>query len=348
MSTDLRISRALAVPISESDIRINYYDTTKIIAAASTNSPTGAQAQFYSSDGGASWAQTSLPKVMGDTIHSDPTVDWTSDGTAWATTIGIQGGTLQLRSYRSNGFGETWNFDATLSGTQTNTDKPMMWVDHSPTSPFKDNIYVIWHNGLPVFVNRRTGPSGAWQTPIQVSGAETTGTGIGGDIKTNSFGDVFAFWPDTGSTNLFVAKSTDGGANFSAPVTIATTFDSYDIGIPSFAFRRALIYITGGAYRTPTKNRVFAVWTDLTGATGCNSPANEPGTSVSSTCKTRLWFARSVDGGTTWQAPSMINNQASLNDQFNPWFAVDDTNGTLVVIYYDTVNDPGRLRTDVW
>jgi hypothetical protein len=183
---------------------------------------------------------------------------------------------------------------------------------------------------------------------IQVSGAETTGTGIGGDIKTNSFGGVFALWPDTGGSNLFVAKSTDGGANFSVPVTITTTFDSYDIGIPNFAFRRALIYITGGAYRTPTKNLVFAVWTDLTGASGCNSTANEPGTSVSSTCKTRIWFARSVDGGTTWQAPSMINNQASLNDRFNPWFAVDDTNGTLVVIYYDTVNDPGRLRTDVW
>ena len=44
----------------------------------------------------------------------------------------------------------------------------------------------------------------------------------------------------------------------------------------------------------------------------------------------------------------MINNQASLNDQFNPWLAVDETNGRLVVIYYDTVDDPGRLRTDVW
>ena len=50
-----------------------------------------------------------------------------------------------------------------------------------------------------------------WQAPIQVSGAETTGTAIGGDVKTNSAGDVFAFWPDTGSRNLFVAKSTNGG-----------------------------------------------------------------------------------------------------------------------------------------
>jgi hypothetical protein len=343
--TDLRISGLQLIPLSESDIRVNFNDTSKIIAAANHS---GAQTQFYSSDGGASWAQTSLPKVLGDSFHSDPTVDWTSDGTAWATTIGIKGNTLQLRSYRSNDFGATWKFDATLSGSQTNTDKQIMWVDHSPTSPFKDNIYVIWHNGSPVFVNRRTGASGAWQTPLQVSGAETKGTGIGGDIKTNSFGDVFAFWPDTGSRNLFVAKSTNGGSSFSAPVTIATTFGAYDIGVPSFASRRALIYITGGAYRTTTKDLVFAVWTDLTGTAGCNSQPNEPDTNVSSTCKTRIWLSRSTDGGATWQAPTMINNQASLNDQFNPWLAVDETNGVLVVIYYDTVNDAGRLKTDVW
>jgi Neuraminidase (sialidase) len=44
----------------------------------------------------------------------------------------------------------------------------------------------------------------------------------------------------------------------------------------------------------------------------------------------------------------MINNQPSQNDQFNPWLAVDETNGNLIIIYYDTVNDTGRHKTDVW
>jgi hypothetical protein len=229
-----------------------------------------------------------------------------------------------------------------------------MWADHSPTSPFRDNIYAIWHTGRPVFVNRRTGPGGAWQTPIQVSGTETTGTGIGGDITTNSSGDVFAVWPDTGSRKLLVAKSTNGGVGFSAPITIATTFDAYDIGVPSFPNRRALIYLSAGAYRTATKDLVHVIWTDLTGTpgltgtSGCTTSSNEPGTNVSSTCKTRIWFARSTDGGATWSIPTMINNQASSNDQFNPRLAVDETDGTLMVIYYDTVGDSGRQRTDVW
>ena len=44
----------------------------------------------------------------------------------------------------------------------------------------------------------------------------------------------------------------------------------------------------------------------------------------------------------------MINNHPALSDQFNPRLAVDPTDGTIGVIYYDTVRDPGRLKTDVW
>ena len=54
------------------------------------------------------------------------------------------------------------------------------------------------------------------------------------------------------------------------------------------------------------------------------------------------------DGGATWSAPVKINNQASLNDQFNQWLAVDETTGLIGIMYYDTVGDSGRKKTDVW
>ena len=198
---DLRISGLQITPRSESDIALNINDTSKIIAGANA---IGASrlAQFFSADGGATWGQTTLSLEQGDTSHGDPAVGWTSDGTAWAAAIGIQGAPpdamrLQMRTYRSADFGQTWSFDDTPSASQTAADKAMMWVDSSATSLFRDNIYVIWHNGLPAFVNRRTGAAGAWQTPVQVSGAETTGTALGGAITTNSSGDVFAMWSDT-------------------------------------------------------------------------------------------------------------------------------------------------------
>jgi hypothetical protein len=349
-----RISGAQAAPRSESDIRVDIRIPNRIIAAAN-NLDSGGQAQFSSANGGTTWQQATLPLAGSDDFHSDPTVGWTSDGTAWTITLGIDtggifgiGAALRARAYRSTDGGATWSHDAVASGSQTAVDKEMMWVDRGAASPFANRIYVIWHNGQPAFVNRRTGPTGTWQTPVQVSGAETTGTAIGGDITTNSTGEVFAFWPDTGSRRLLVARSTNGGASFQAPVAIATTFAAYDIGVPAFAARRALIYLSGAAYRDAADNFVYAVWTDLTGAPGCTSSANEPGSNTASNCKSRIWFARSVDGGTTWQQPTMLNGQASRNDQFNPRLAVDDTDGTLMVAYYDTVGDPGRLRTNLW
>jgi hypothetical protein len=345
---DERISGAQLDPRSESSISIDPWDASKIIAASNNISGSGAQAEYYSTDGGVSWGQTTVPLTVNDAFDGDPTVDWTSDGTAWSVTIGIDAfvSTLQLRAYKSSDHGATWTFDTTLSGSQGFTDKEMLWGDHSGSSPYKDNLYVIWHNDAPVYISRRAG--GSWQTPIQVSGAETTGTGIGGDVKTNSAGVVFGTWPDTGGQAIWTVRSTDGGGSFSLPVKVANTFGSFDIGIPADDQRRVLIYASTGAHKDLSHDDVYVTWTDLSGAPGCTAPSNEPGFNPSSTCKTRIWFASSSDGGATWSAPKMINDQPSLNDQFFPWLNVDPATGALGVVYYDTVGDPGRLKTDVW
>ena len=346
--TNIRISGAQTSSRSESDIRVNYWNPTRIIGASNNISSSGQQAHFYSTDGGATWGQNYLALQTGDAFNSDPTVDWTSDGTAWATTMGINsaGTQLRIRAFKSTDNGATWTFDGTVSGSQTNTDKQIMWVDHSATSPYANNIYVCWHNGAPQFVGRRT--SSGWSTPLQISGTETTGTAIGCDVKSNSSGDVFVFWPATGNRRILVSKSTNGGVSFGTPVIARTTFDSYDIGVPSFNGRRILMYASGGAYRTSTKNNVYLTWTDLSGDTGCTTATNEPGSNAASTCKTRIWFSRSTDGGATWSAAVKINNQSSLNDQYNQWLVVDEATGQLAVMYYDTVDDSTRKKTHVY
>ena len=350
MATNVRLSGAQTSARSESDIRFNYNNLNQIIAA-SNNLSFSPQAQFYSGDGGQSWGQSYLPAQTGDTNQSDPCVDWTSDGTAWALTVGV-GSSNVVRAFKSINAGASWSYDAVVSGSQTNVDKPMLWVDHSPSSPYKDTIYALWWNSGPTYVNRRTGPSGSWQTPVQVSGAETTGGSDGGDIKTNTFGDVFAFWPSESDQKLFVAKSTDGGVTFTAlgsPVEIATTFASFLYHVPSDEpSRGTLLYITGGAYRTATIDNVYAIWMDLAGGSGCSSSSDQPATDVTSSCKTRIWYSRSIDGGVHWDPPVKINDQASLNDQFFPRLAVDETSGDMMVVYYDTVGDPGRKKTDIW
>jgi hypothetical protein len=345
---NLRISGLSSFPRSESDIRVFYGDRRKVIAASNDLGSSGTQAEYWSGDGGATWSRSELPLLFEDDFHTDPTVDWTSDGTAWSTTIGVTGGgdALRLRLYKSTDGGATWSFDSTFSGSQDATDKQMVWIDHSAASPYRNSIYAIWHNDAPVYMNRRR--NGAWASPVRVSGGETTGTGIGGDVKTNSAGIVFGFWPDTGSRRIFLVRSTNGGSSYTAPALLASTFDSYDIGVPAQNERRALVYVSGGAYRTAAKNLVYAAWTDLSGATGCRAPSDEPGSNAASACKARIWLSRSTDGGVTWGAKKMLNNQAGKNDQFNQALVVDEATGALAVIYYDTVGDAARRKTNVW
>ena len=360
MPKNVPITQDTSNPYSESDISINPVNLQLMIAGSNSNAAS-TQAQYWSNDGGATWNQSNLPLNVGDSFQSDPAVGWTSDGNAWALTIAIQlSGNLIVRSFKSVDGGQTWTFDSVVSGTQTFTDKPLLWVDRVPSSPFRDNMYAVWHLNAQCYVSVRAGTAGTWQTPIQVSGSETSFTADGGDVKTNAFGDVFAFWPDAGGQTLRVAKSINGGASFNAlaggPIQIASTSGSFTIKIPAQDARLAsgggtigtLIYVTGGAFRTATEDLVFACWHDLDGGPGCNAEVDQPIGNVLSPCKTRIFFARSTNGGATWGPSQKLNDQPALNDQFFPRFIVDDTTGILAVVYYDTIKDPNRVKTDIW
>ena len=55
-----------------------------------------------------------------------------------------------------------------------------------------------------------------------------------------------------------MVKSTNGGTSYGAPVKLVTTYDSYDIGVPSFSSRRILLHGNEGvaAAQEPRITRV--------------------------------------------------------------------------------------------
>lgn len=359
--SNVRISGpAPTIARAESDIRVFQGNPNVIVAACNNNTGSGGQTQIYSTDGGSTWNQTTLP-LMDDDFHSDPAVDFTSDGTAWSLAIGFDADhyALRVRAFHSekdaqgNNDYSRWVPAGTPSGGHTRADKALMWIDHSATSPFRDTIYAIWNFERHTYVSRRP-PGFSWSGPIQVSGTETKSPSNGGDIKANSSGDVFAFWP-SGTKEIYLAKSTNGGNTFSTPIKIASTIGSYQIGVPAFNGdgsllpHRPLLYTSGGTYRTSTKNHVYVAWMDLN-QDGCSAPCPYSGScpNPSPSCKTRIWFSRSTDGGLTWEPKRMLMNQQSANDQFNPRLNVDEATGELTVIYYDTILDPNRLQTHVF
>jgi hypothetical protein len=343
---NVRISGRNLTRRSESDIRV-FSGNPKQIIAASNNVNTGQQAQYFSTDGGASWRQALLPLAEGDSSQADPAVDWTSDGKAWALTIGVSAspGILQLRVYRSDDGGQTWVFDGTASGEQTSADSPRMRVDISPMSPTRDTIYTIWRNDRPAFVNRRT--ASGWRVPMQVSGAETTGVAVGGDITTNSAGEVFAVWPDTGSRKLFFVRSQNGGDSFSPPIPVARTIGSYGIAVPASAERLAFITASVAAFRHTSRNDVYVTWVDLSGRPKCDDQVFAPVSLVDSPCNSCIWFTRSTDGGVHWEEAKRVNDTQDGSDQFNQRLALDPETGTLGLIYYNSGTGEYRRMTNL-
>jgi hypothetical protein len=56
----------------------------------------------------------------------------------------------------------------------------------------------------------------------------------------------------------------------------------------------------------------------------------------------QVYVSKSTNGGLTWSKPKAM---PAGGDQFNQWLAVDDSNGSVNVTYYDTAGDPTKVST---
>jgi len=328
---------------SESFIAVDYDNPQFLVAAANNISGSGRQKQFRSSDAGATWSSTELPLAAGAAFNSDPAVAWSTDGTAWSATLGINnmGTSVQVQVYRSTNRGASWSFVKTVS-TGNNNDKELMWIDTHTTSPHKDNIYVAGDvPGGGMRFARSTDKGATWSTVTTLS----SDSAIGAHLASGPSGELYVAWPDVASREIRIRKSTDGGATFAPMKRIATTNDSFEISIPAMCQRKALIYVSLAVDRSsgPRSGWVYAAWADRNGAAadpGCNG--------VASASNANIYFSRSTDGGNSWSPPAIVHTNPASTDQFNQWMDVDPEQGEIHVIFYDTRDDAGRQEAHVY
>lgn len=324
---------------AESAIKIHPTDANKVVAG--TNGPGGGQVMHVSSDGGATWSVAgALPQ--GGTC-CDPTVDWSSNGQyAYAATLGNCFFACNVWFYRSNDGGLTWNgLESTTPGDPRReiaggADKEFLHVDKHPTSPFRDNLYLTWHESNVMKVARSTDFGNTWS--VQSFSSLSGDLGIGSDIVTGPNGTVYYFWPAFNSRTIRLRRSTDGGASWGTITTVAATQDGYDFAIPSMESRRAFIYVGADADLTtgPYAGSIYAAWTDTTGPES-GIPANN---------HARIQVAYSRDNGNTWTVTTPHETADQLTvDRFHPWLGVGN-DGTVYVAYYDTRRDPARTSVD--
>jgi len=328
---------------SESAAAVDPVKPQYVIAGSNNITGSGRQKQFYSRDAGATWRATELPLAAGTAFHSDPAVGFTTDGTAWAATLGINntGSSILVQVYKSIDHGATWSFVATVS-SGTNNDKEMLAVDTHAASPFKDNIYLAWDvPGSGIRFTRSTDKGATWAPTMSLS----SDGAIGVHLATGPMGELYLAWPDTNSSELRVRKSADGGATFGSTAVIGKTNASYEIAIPAMCQRQALIYLAIGVDGSTgvRKGKVYASWTDRNGS------APDPGcTGVTATSNTNVYFSGSSDGGNTWSAARVVHSDPPHTDQFNQWIDVDPDDGRIHVIFYNTSDDSTRVKTHIY
>jgi len=334
-------------PRSESDIQMSPFTPTYVVAAANSNS---AQAQSYSGDGGHTWTESALPlqsiqASVQDDLHADPAVKWIQGGgcgTATAMTVGLrhQPPNHSLRSFISQDCGATWTYDATPSWTHTAVDKPAMWTDLAANKLYAVyKNYDVNKNADPVFLVARNGSG--WSTPVQVSPDEST---QGLDVFTDSASHLYVFWrsisPSLSANKIRFATSV-AGTTFTQHTPIAPVFGAEFLKVPAAASRGGLVYVSAGVFG----NYLYASWTDLNGNSDCDEPYEHP-KNVGSPCTSRVRFARSPDGGSSWIVGILYDRSGPpYSDQFNQRLAVDSQTGILAIIYYDTFCDVQRKRT---
>jgi hypothetical protein len=350
----------------------NIYTTTAVtqdptspagLYVSSSNNSTGIVSGFRTADAGASWQALPLPLPPNPpnryTYYPAPTFD--ADGYLYetampyapvATTNYV---TTQLNVFRSSDRGAHWTGPYQVESDLNGAEKPLMAADLS-NSPFRNRLYVAYdtnpaQDSEPIVVSR-SDDGISWQRTTVFDSAGD----FGGYPAVGPGGEVYVAWDDycgglnsgTSSCSLplgriLLAKSTDGGATFTAlgpsPTAIALTQIGFGTTIPNWS---NTCYGAGPLKVNPTpaiavdrsggphNGWVYAVWAD-------------PKPYAGAAYGLHIQFSRSSDGGAHWSVPRQLD-ATNQRDAWQPALAVDPSNGMLTLAWYQR-DDPKLYRT---
>lgn len=297
----------------------------------------------YSTNGGATFTHKRIPRFGTGFNLGDGVVAFGPNNEVYYSTLAVTAGGRGLVAVcRSTDNGATFQtpVDAmtTASSASVQPDKSWLSVDRGATSPNKGNVYVTWthftqSNGGFIMLSRSTNGGTSFETPVRLSPQDGSYDVQGSMPVAAPNGDLYVAYYDVHAPNengaISIVKSTNGGTSFSAPQT-------------AVAFNAVGTATGGGTVRT---NSFPVIATDNNGGIHIvyNGVAAVPGPD-----RADIYHIRSTDGGATFSAPKMLNDDDTDTTQLMPFVAVAG-NGTIGVKWWDRRNDPANdLLTDVY
>jgi hypothetical protein len=288
-----------------------------VIAAfqvARISSGGGADIGFaISTDSGVSWQNGLLPGIttfQGGGVNaavSDASVIYDAAHAVWMISslpIASSGATSVVVNRSADGL--NWSNPIPVSQTVQSPapDKDWITCDNTPTSPFYGHCYVEWDDttqGNLLWMSTSTDGGLTW-APALNPGSSTSFIGIGGNPLVQPNGNVIVPLLGFATGQIVSFSSSDGGASWSASITVAPVNDhTVAGGLRSDALPSAQIDATGN---------VYVIWQDCSFRTNCAS--ND------------LVMSTTADG-THWTAPARIpiDAVASTADHFIPGLGID-------------------------
>ena len=147
-------------------------------------------------------------------------------------------------------------------------------------------------------------------------------------------------WSNYADHTLNVNVSTDGGKTFGKTDGLihkwtAPTGTGLDIKIPADPQRGVTVFpfIDVDRSNGPNRGTLYCVYNDGDTTAGLSA-----------------FLTKSSDGGKTWTQPLKVNDDTATGrrDHFMPRVAVDQSDGSVNVVWYDTRNDAKNTKTDVF
>jgi hypothetical protein len=300
----------------------------------------------YSQDAGRTWQLAEGVEPKHYRVSGDVSVTFDNQGHAFVCYIAFDKlGTFNYWGHgatrngvfvrRSLDGGKTWEADHFPVAEQTSSpgipfeDKPSIVADNT-SGRYAGNLYVGWTRwrltDSQMVLSRSIDDGKTWSQPVEIDAhpglpRDDNGAAEGFSGVVGPDGTLYAIWSQDDAVMLTTSR--DGGASFSkahaiihtAPIMFAIDTLSRANGFPQIAV-------------DPKSKRLYVTWSDYR-----NGDLD-------------VFLATSDDGGKHWSAPVRVNDDPLHNgaDQFFQWLAVDPTDGSVNVIFYDRRRDPANRK----
>jgi len=328
-------------PFTEPGIAVNPANTKQVVAVFQDNAHAA-----YSQDAGRTWQAAEGVEAKNYRVSGDVSVAFDNQGHAVICYIAFD--KLGTSNYWAHGAtrngifvrrsldgGKTWEADHIPVAEQPTApgipfeDKPYIVADNTK-SRFAGNLYIGWTRwrltDSQMVLARSTDDGKTWSKPIEIDAhpglpRDDNGAAEGFAGVVAPDGTLYAIWSQ--DNDIMLTTSRDGGKSFSharavihtAPIMFAVETLERANGFPQIAI-------------DPKSKRLYVTWSDYR-----NGDLD-------------VFLATSDDGGERWSAPVRVNNDPVHDgaEQFFQWLALDPTDGSIDVLFYDRRGDPSGRK----